>query len=288
MRENRKEKNQNSRKWYSILGFLISIFLLTLAIILSMNEEKVFREAKIDKTTSNTSKIEQASSEISKTVNEVKAQNYINDYTNYTNNTNSGLNNNESLENSAISNETNQNTVFENSAENVVKENLGESNTLNENNENVVKNNEIKDSDVSSSDTNNNFIKPVEGEDVLEYSMESLTYSNTLGEWITHRGIDIKADKTTVVKASKDGKVKSIKEDPRYGLSITIEHSGGFETVYSSLLSSEFVKEGDEVSQGQSIGTVGNSAVFETLEGSHLHFEILKDGEYVNPDIYVK
>ena len=288
MRENRKEKNQNSRKWYSILGFLISIFLLTLAIILSMNEEKVFREAKIEKTVSNTSKIEQASSEISKTVNEVKAQNYINDYTNYTNNTNSGLNNNESLENSAISNETNQNTVFENSAENVVKENLGESNTLNENNENVVNNNEIKDSDVSSSDTNNNFIKPVEGEEVLQYSMESLTYSNTLGEWITHRGIDIKADKTTVVKASKDGKVKSIKEDPRYGLSITIEHSGGFETVYSSLLSSEFVKEGDEVSQGQSIGTVGNSAVFETLEGSHLHFEILKDGEYVNPDIYVK
>ena len=118
--------------------------------------------------------------------------------------------------------------------------------------------------------------------------MDSLIYSNTLEEWITHRGIDIKAEKTTVVKASAGGTVKYIKEDPRYGLSITIEHSNGFQTVYSSLLSTEFVKEGDVVTQGQSIGTVGNSAVFETADGSHLHFEILKDGEYVNPDIYIK
>ena len=115
--------------------------------------------------------------------------------------------------------------------------------------------------------------------------MDGLIYSNTLQEWITHRGTDIKAEKTTVVKAAADGKIKAIKEDPRYGLSIIIEHSDGFSTVYSSLLSTEFVKEGDSVKQGQSIGTVGNSAV---LDGSHLHFEILKDNEYVNPDIYIK
>ena len=132
------------------------------------------------------------------------------------------------------------------------------------------------------------FIKPVEGEITTKFSMDGLIYSNTLQEWITHRGIDIKAEKTTVVKAAADGKIKAIKEDPRYGLSIIIEHSDGFSTVYSSLLSTEFVKEGDSVKQGQSIGTVGNSAVFETLDGSHLHFEILKDNEYVNPDIYIK
>ena len=117
-------------------------------------------------------------------------------------------------------------------------------------------------------------------------------FSFCLFKWSLFRGdtigIDIKADKTTVVKASASGTVKYIKEDPRYGLSITIDHKNGFQTVYSSLLSTEFVKEGDEVQQGQSIGTVGNSAVFETLDGSHLHFEIVKDGEYVNPDIYIK
>lgn len=85
-----------------------------------------------------------------------------------------------------------------------------------------------------------------------------------------------------------DGTVKSIKNDPRYGLTITIEHSDGYTSTYSSLLTSEFVKEGEKVSQGQTIGTVGNSAVFEVAEDCHLHFELLKDGISINPEIYLK
>ena len=45
-------------------------------------------------------------------------------------------------------------------------------------------------------------------------------------------GIDIKAEKTTVVKAAEEGTVKSIKNDPRYGLTIVIEHENNFQTVY--------------------------------------------------------
>ena len=85
------------------------------------------------------------------------------------------------------------------------------------------------------------FIKPVEGEIIKEFAMTSLTYSNTLQEWITHRGIDIKADRDTEIKSIADGTVKSIKNDPRYGLTIVIEHVNGFTSVYSNLLSSEFV-----------------------------------------------
>ena len=77
MKESVEKKTTYNRKWYSILGFLISILLLTVAIILSMNEEKAVREAKIDQSISNSSKIEQASSDVSKTVNEVKSQNDI-------------------------------------------------------------------------------------------------------------------------------------------------------------------------------------------------------------------
>ena len=56
------------------------------------------------------------------------------------------------------------------------------------------------------------FIKPVEGEVVKEYSKENLIFSETLQEWTVHTGVDIKADKTTVVKAVSDGKIKAIKE----------------------------------------------------------------------------
>ena len=131
------------------------------------------------------------------------------------------------------------------------------------------------------------FIAPVSGEIITDYADESLIYSETLQEWTTHLGIDIKADKTSVVVASCSGTVKSIKNDPRYGLTITLSHNDGYETVYSNLLSTEFVNEGDTVEQGQTIGTVGESASFEIAEVAHLHFEIYKDGESVNPTSYL-
>ena len=131
------------------------------------------------------------------------------------------------------------------------------------------------------------FIAPVSGEIITDYAEESLIYSTTLQEWTTHLGIDIKADKASVVVASEDGVVKSIKNDPRYGLTITISHNEDFETVYSNLLSSEFVSEGDTVVQGQTIGTVGESASFEIADVPHLHFEIYKEGKSVNPTIYL-
>lgn len=44
------------------------------------------------------------------------------------------------------------------------------------------------------------FIKPVEGDIIKEFASENLIYSETLKEWVTHNGIDIRAEKTTVVK----------------------------------------------------------------------------------------
>lgn len=132
------------------------------------------------------------------------------------------------------------------------------------------------------------FVKPVEGEVVLNFAKDTLVYSNTLQEWITHHGVDMKADKTTVVKASAEGSVKSIKNDPRYGITVVIEHVNGFRSVYANLLTAEFVKEGETVKQGQTIGTVGNTATFEIADEPHLHFEMLKDNEYIDPMLYIK
>ena len=132
------------------------------------------------------------------------------------------------------------------------------------------------------------FTIPVEGEVIRNFAKDSLIYSDTLEEWIVHLGIDIKADRTTVVKASETGTISAIKNDPRYGLTIVIEHVNGYKTIYSNLLTSEFVSEGETVEKGQAIGTVGNSAAFEIVDEPHLHFEIIKDDVNVNPDIYLK
>lgn len=132
------------------------------------------------------------------------------------------------------------------------------------------------------------FKMPVEGEVIREYAKDNLVYSPTLDEWVTHNGLDIKAEKTTVVKASAEGTIKSIKNDPRYGLTVVIEHVNGFTSVYSNLLTAEFIEEGEKVKQGQTIATVGNTATFEIADESHLHFEILKNNENVDPELYIK
>lgn len=162
---------------------------------------------------------------------------------------------------------------------NMVKENTTEN--TNTQTSNVVEKKEEKLPDPT-------FIKPVEGNITKQYSKDTLQYSNTLEEWITHNGIDIIAPKTTIVKASSEGTIKSIKNDPRYGLTVVIEHNNGFKSIYSNLLTAEFVKEGETVKKGQTIATVGTTATFEIADEPHLHFEITKNDEYLNPEIYIK
>ena len=166
--------------------------------------------------------------------------------------------------------------------------------------ENNVKNEEVIDNTIKTNEEEQSvptveevkkelsFAYPVEGEILREYAMDELIFSETLDEWTVHQGLDIKADRTTVVKAAETGTVVAIKNDPRYGLTVIIEHEDGFKTVYSNLLTTEFIAEDENVEKGQSIGTVGNSAVFEIADEPHLHFEMIKNGEYVDPKLYLK
>lgn len=132
------------------------------------------------------------------------------------------------------------------------------------------------------------FMYPVEGEIIKEFAIDNLVFSETLQEWIVHKGIDIKAERTTVVKSAEEGVVTAIKNDPRYGLTVIIEHRDGLKTIYSNLLTTEFVQEGEEVTKGQSLGTVGNSAAFEIADEPHLHFEMLLNEQAVDPTLYLK
>ena len=259
------EKNINDKMIsYIIVGIII---VARIVISLLLYSQKINRDVKdetmtldqmtdmIGDTNEYNDETESASTEIGKTVEEseeeAKQENVV------TNETVQNISNNESVESSSVSTNTTQNTTSEEQQETQ----------------------EVKEL---------SFERPVEGEIVREFAQENLVYSETLEEWVTHNGIDIKADKTTVVKAAEAGVVKSIKNDPRYGLTIVIEHDNTYQTVYSNLLTSEFVVEGETVEKGQSIGTVGNSAVFEIADEPHLHFEILKDSIAIDPSIYIK
>ena len=225
---------------------------------------------------SNNESTESASLEIGRSINEVANElNNMNSVSNVSSNEISSSN----TVNNATGNETNTNN------------NTVTTSTANQENENITDGNTITEETSSNTEEQKqelSFAKPVEGEIMKDFAKDNLIYSNTLEEWSTHTGIDIKADKTTVVNASEAGTVKSIKNDPRYGLTIVLEHTDGYETVYSNLLTSEFVVEGEKVEKGQALGTVGNTAAFEIADEPHLHFEILKDSVAIDPSIYIK
>ena len=237
-----------------ILG-IIAFFAIFLISGTSDNGEQLARmnTSLFDDYSSNS--VEETSSSMGRTVNEMQNENTVEENTVDENNT--------------VTNES--------TSENVTKENSSTSKSNNETEKEEEE--EVKDPE---------FTMPVEGEIIKEFAQENLVYSTTLDEWITHNGIDIAAEKTTVVKASAEGKVKSIKNDPRYGLTVVIEHVNGYQTVYSNLLTAEFIEEGETVEAGQTIATVGNTATFEIADESHLHFEIIKDNEYMDPELYIK
>jgi len=131
------------------------------------------------------------------------------------------------------------------------------------------------------------FIMPVYGPIIYDYSMDKLAYSVTLNDWRTHKGLDIAAARGTAVKAVAAGVVIDVYEDPKQGFTVVIDHENGFKTVYSNLASGDIVVPNQIVEQGETIGAVGDTALYEIALEPHLHFEVIKDDKVVDPKLYL-
>ena len=132
------------------------------------------------------------------------------------------------------------------------------------------------------------FIAPTAGTVVKEHSLEVPVFSITLGEWRVHTGIDISCDEGAGVFASEAGVVTGIYSDPMLGFTVEITHKDNIKTRYSNLSSNVGdLKVGDEVSLGDKIGVVGDTAISELAEEPHLHFEVLLKDVKVNPMDYI-
>lgn len=131
------------------------------------------------------------------------------------------------------------------------------------------------------------WVWPVRGEIERKYAVETLAYDVTMKDWRTHDGIDVLADKGTVVRAASDGTVESITQDYLYGTTVTIDHGNGLKSTYSNLADKPTIKQGDTVSSGDVIGSVGATALCEVGQGSHVHIAMSKDGKSVDPTEYL-
>lgn len=125
------------------------------------------------------------------------------------------------------------------------------------------------------------FVKPIEGKVIKEYSPENPLYSKTMGDWRVHEGIDIAADDGEKVRAYSDGTVKSVYNDELLGYSVKIEHTNGITMTYSGLSPTVLIKEGDSVSCGDYIGAVF-TIPSEIMDEVHLHLTAEKDGKLID------
>ena len=114
----------------------------------------------------------------------------------------------------------------------------------------------------------NQFIMPVKG--IISGVYGSQRILNGKPKW-PHYGIDIAAKKGTKIKSSATGVVTMAETDLYYtGGTIIMDHGHGISTIYSHLATLN-VQVGDEVLQGDIIGTVGSTG---RSTGPHLDFRI--------------
>lgn len=98
-----------------------------------------------------------------------------------------------------------------------------------------------------------------------------------------HAAIDIDGTYSSPIYAAEDGTAEKVGQGSGYGNVIIISHGGGKKTVYAHL-SKFFIKQGQAVSKGQTIGIMGCTG---WCTGTHLHFEVVISGSKVNPLSYL-
>ena len=124
---------------------------------------------------------------------------------------------------------------------------------------------------------------PVAGQTVMAYAMDCLSYNQTTRDWRVHDGVDIAAEAGTAVCAAADGQVYTVYEDDTMGTTVVIRHADGYVTKYASLAADVPVSAGSQVTMGQTIGYVGNSALLESAIGDHVHFSVTCNDVTVDP-----
>lgn len=94
-----------------------------------------------------------------------------------------------------------------------------------------------------------------------------------------HKGIDYGAPTGTPILSAGDGKVVFAGVRSGFGNVVMVKHGSAYTTLYAHMHKIQ-VKNGQKVSQGQKLGTVGKTGL---ATGPHLHYEFHVNGVAQNP-----
>ena len=129
---------------------------------------------------------------------------------------------------------------------------------------------------------------PVQGSIAKGHDATIQVWSETMGDYRVHLGLDIATEDGAPVYAAADGTVTKIWDDALMGRCVAICHDGEIYTFYKNLDSTltKGIVEGAEVKRGDKIGEVGNTAIAELADEPHLHIEMTVNGLAVDPRDY--
>jgi len=104
------------------------------------------------------------------------------------------------------------------------------------------------------------------------------------GYWYIHKGLDFSTWRSgDPIVATASGQVVNVGYDASFGNFVIIKHKHGIYTRYAHMNTTR-VTRGETVSQGQVIGTIGNTGL---STGPHLHYEVHIGSDVVDPAKYI-
>ncbi len=128
---------------------------------------------------------------------------------------------------------------------------------------------------------------PLQGNVILNYSMDQSVYFASLKEYKYNPAIVIQGEVNAPVRSAADGKVTDISTSEETGTCVTVDLGSGYSARYGQL--KEIPKKvGDYVGSGETIGYVSEPTKYFSEEGANLYFQLLKDGTPVDPMEYLE
>ena len=145
----------------------------------------------------------------------------------------------------------------------------------------------VKNTSPLSFDVDSGLLWPVDGNVIMNYSMDHLIYYATLMQFKVNPAIVIDAEVGTKVKAATNGIITDIFDDPITGLTVTTDIGDGYSLLYGQLADVDH-RIGDYLSEGETIGTINEPTKYYSVEGSNLYFMVMEGDETVNPMLYLR
>ncbi|MCQ2450452.1 MAG: M23 family metallopeptidase [Clostridia bacterium] len=140
---------------------------------------------------------------------------------------------------------------------------------------------ETESKEVKTQEPKKEFVLPITGKIIKQYSDTALQYDETFGDMRLHKAIDISCNENDKVVAATSGTVTEVQNTADFLNVVTVDHGDGYTVKYCGL-GTVSVKNGDTVGAGVLIGTAKNPPC-ECMDKCHIHIVCLKDGVEFDP-----